>query len=132
VNKVVARYVDGRTVKGTTVDFFPAKDVFHVIDAAAPAGSPPVLINKQELKALFFVRDLEGDPQRIKDKEAFPTRVAAGRRLQVVFKDGEVLTGTTAGYQPGRPGFFLEPEDASSNVERCYIVTASTREIVTL
>jgi hypothetical protein len=32
-NRVVARFVDGRTVKGTTVDFLPGKDVIHVIEA---------------------------------------------------------------------------------------------------
>jgi hypothetical protein len=32
-----------------------------------------------------------------------------GRMIKVVFKDGEVLAGTTTGYQPGRPGFSLCP-----------------------
>jgi hypothetical protein len=132
VNKVVARFADGRIVKGTTVDFFPTKDVFHVSDAVAPVGATLVQVNKQELKALLFVKDLAGDPQRVKRMESYPIRPAAGRRIRVVFKDGEVLVGTTAGYQPGGPGFFLEPEDASSNVERCYVVTAATREIAVL
>jgi hypothetical protein len=40
-----------------------------------------------------------------------------------------VLVGTTTGYQPGRPGFFLEPADANSNNERCYVVTSAAEEI---
>ncbi len=32
-------------------------------------------------------------------------RFADGRKIKVVFKDGEVLAGTTTGYQPGRPAF---------------------------
>jgi hypothetical protein len=132
VNKVVARFADGRTVKGTTVDFFPAKDVFHVIDSTAPLGAPPLEINKEDLKALFFVKDLAGDPQRVKLKTAYSLRPAAGRRIRVVFKDGEVLVGTTAGYDPGRPGFFLEPEDADSNVERCYVVRTAAKQIAFL
>jgi len=47
----------------------------------------------------------------------------------VVFKDGEVLMGTTTGYQPGRSGFFIVPADSGSNNERCYIVTAATKEV---
>jgi len=37
--------------------------------------------------------------------------------------------GATTGYQPGRPGFFLVPADAESNIERCYVVAAATQEI---
>ncbi len=29
-SKIVARYCDGRTLKGTTQNFFPNKPVFHV------------------------------------------------------------------------------------------------------
>jgi hypothetical protein len=56
-------------------------------------------------------------------------RPGAGRRIKVAFKDGEVLVGTTQGYQPGRPGFFLVPADPSSNIERCYVLSAATQEI---
>jgi Family of unknown function (DUF6982) len=129
VNKVIARFADGRVVKGTTVDFFPAKDSFRVTVADAPAGAKPVEIHTKDLKALFFVKDFAGDPQRVKRNEFDPSHPPAGRRIRVVFKDGEVLVGTTTGYQPGRPGFFLVPADVSSNNERCYIVAAATREI---
>jgi len=129
MNKVVARFADGRLVKGMTADFFPAKDLFHVSVANAPAGAKPVEIHMKDLKALFFVKDFAGDPQHVKRNEFDPSHPLPGRRIRVVFKDGEVLVGTTTGYQPGRPGFFLVPADASSNNERCYVVAASTREI---
>jgi hypothetical protein len=131
-NKVVARFADGRTIKGTTVDFLPAKEVFHVIDASAPAEATPVKVRVDQLKAVFFVKDLAGDPHRGELREPAPARPAAGRRIRVVFKDGEVLEGTTTGYQPGRPGFFIEPADPTRNEERCYVVTAATREIAFL
>lgn len=129
VNKVVARFADGRMVKGMTADFFPAKDLFHVSVATAPAGATPVEIHTKDLKALFFVKGFAGDPQHIERNEFDPSHPAAGRRIRVAFKDGEVLVGITAGYQPGRPGLFLVPADVSSNIERCYVVTASTQEI---
>ena len=129
MNKVVARFADGRLVKGMTADFFPAKDLFHVSVANAPAGAKPVEIHMKDLKALFFVKDFAGDPRHVKRNEFDLSHPLPGRRIRVVFKDGEVLVGTTTGYQPGRPGFFLVPADASSNNERCYIVAAATREI---
>jgi hypothetical protein len=39
------------------------------------------------------------------------------------------MVGTTQGYQPGRPGFFLVPADTGSNTERCYVVAAAAQEI---
>jgi hypothetical protein len=116
-------------VKGMTADFFPTKDIFHVSDEAAPNGSKPMEINKQDLKALFFVKDFTGDSQHVEGNEFDPKNPPAGRRIKVVFKDGETLLGTTTGYQPGRPGFFVVPADSSSNIERCYVVTAATQEV---
>ena len=129
VNKVVARFADGRVVKGMTMDFFPAKPLFHVSVVGAPPGTPPMEINANDLKALFFVKDLAGNPAYVESKEFDPQRVVAGRKIRVLFKDGEVLVGTTTGYQPGRTGFFVEPADGGSNNERCYVVTAATAEV---
>jgi uncharacterized protein DUF6982 len=58
--------------------------------------------------------------------------VAGGRKIKVVFSDGEVLVGTTQGYQPNRPGLFVLPANLDSNIERCYVVAAATREITLL
>jgi hypothetical protein len=132
MNKVVARFADGHMVKGVTADFVPGKDRFHVSDASAAAGARPIEIETKDLKALFFVRDFAGNSQH-GDRSAFdPTRPAPGRRIRVQFRDGEVLVGTTQGYQPGRPGFFLVSADASSNTERCYVVSAAALEITFL
>lgn len=127
MNKVVARFTDGRLVKGETSDFVPAKEVFHI--AMGPAGSKPVEIRIQDLKALFFVKDFAGDPQRTDGTELGSPRPAAGRRIKVVFKDGEVLLSTMQGYQPGWLGFFLIPADSGSNIERAYVVASATEQI---
>ena len=129
VNKVVARFTDGRMIKGMTADFFPNKDSFHVSEEGAQAGEVPVEINTNDLKALFFVKDFEGDSQHVEGNEFDPEHPPVGRRIKVVFSDGEILLGTTAGYQKGRPGFFVVPADESSNIERCYVVAAATEEV---
>jgi hypothetical protein len=128
-NKIVARYQDGRIVKGFTADFLPNKDHFHLAAADAPPGTRLTEVKMAELKAVFFVKDFAGNPQH-KDRQEFdPARPAAGRKIRVVFKDGEVLQGTTQGYQPGRAGFFVVPADPGSNIERCYIVSDATQEV---
>ena len=132
MNKIVARYADGRLVKGVTSDFFPGRETFHVSVAAAAPGTGPVEIHVKDLKALFFVKDYAGDPKRVERMEFDPTRPPAGRRLRVVFNDGEVMVGTTQGYQPGRQGFFVIPADTGANTERCYVVSASTKEVAFL
>jgi hypothetical protein len=124
-SQVVVRYRDGRLLKGTTSNFAPAREGFHV---QTPAGEN-VAVRQDELKALFFVRDLAGDPTR-RDSQAFdPARPAPGRKIRVVFSDGEVIVGTTQGYQPNRPGFFVFPADAISNNERCFVITAATCKV---
>jgi hypothetical protein len=129
MNKVVARFTDGRMVKGVTSDFVPAKERFHVSEASAAPGAKPVEIETKDLKALFFVKDLAGNPQRGDRNQFDPARPVVGRRIRVEFKDGEVLIGTTQGYQPGRPGFFMVPASPGSNIERCYVVSASARDV---
>lgn len=129
MNKVVAHFTDGSIVKGNTSDFVPTKDSFHLTEAAAAPGARPVEIHTKDLKAVFFVKDFAGNPQRAERNEFDPAHPPVGRRIKVVFKDGEVLVGTTQGYQPGRPGFFVVPADAGSNLERCYVVSAATQQV---
>src|SRR5512136_325932 len=108
--KVVARYIDGRVIKGLSQDFFPNKDHFHVSPAGNPSGET-VEVWVKELKAVFFVRDFAGDAQYNERKQYIQGDKPSGRKIEVTFKDGEVLVGTTMGYDPNRPGFFLFPAD---------------------
>jgi hypothetical protein len=129
MNKVVARYVDGRVVKGMTLDFSPEKDLFHVDVVMPSATQTPAAIRTMDLKALFFVKDLRGDPEHV-ERRVFDSPPSANRRrIRAEFRDGEVLVGTTNGYQSGLPGFFLVPADAESNNERCYVVSTATEDV---
>jgi len=128
-NKIVIRYLDGRLEKGVTSDFFPNKEVFHVIPAASGAGAKSVEIRLADLKAVFFVRDYAGNSAYNDKKDFEAVKNVVGRKISVVFKDGELMVGTTNGYQPDRPGFFIVPADPQSNVERCFVVTKATKEV---
>ena len=132
MNKVVARFSDGRMVKGSTGDFVPAKEFFHVAPVDAPKGTKPTLVQVKDLKAIFFVKDFVGRPDYTPTNEFEGDKAPAGRKIKVVFADGETIVGTTQGYQPGRPGFFMIPADPAANIERCYVVSAATTEITLL
>lgn len=127
-NRVVARYRDGRLIKGSTSDFLPTRDFFHVLSD----GGETVPVRHGDLKAVFFVRSLTGDPAHREANEFAPGQAVQGKKIRVVFADGEVLVGTTLGYQPNRPGFFVVPADPKSNIERCFVVTSATREVALL
>lgn len=127
MNRVVAHFQDGRMLKGFTNDFLPAKTSFHLVADGAPAGAKAEDIAVAQLKALFFVKSFVGDSQHQRSNE--PTQGGPGRRLRIVFKDGEVMVGTTQGYDRTRPGFFVVPVDASDNNERCFVVAAATQEV---
>ena len=53
-NKVVARYLDGRVLKGTTLDFIPARPHFHVTAVDARPGDRPIQVDPKDLKALLL------------------------------------------------------------------------------
>lgn len=124
-NRVVARFRDGRLVKGSTGDFLPTRELFHVHTGSGET----VPVRHTDLKAVFFVRDFAGDPEHREKNEFAQGQPAPGRKIRVEFQDGEVLVGTTQGYQPNRPGFFIVPADPASNIERCFVVAASTRDV---
>lgn len=124
-SQVVARLLDGNTVKGVTSNFLPSREGFHI---QTPAGDV-VAVVQSELKALYFVRNLAGDPTRRISNRFDPTRPTLGRRIEVVFEDGEVMVGTTQGYQPNRPGFFVEPADGGCNNERCFVIAKATARV---
>jgi hypothetical protein len=112
-NLVVARYQDGRVVKGISLDVDPARPTFHVREGTAPA----VEVKLSDLKALFFVRSLVGNPgrydRRIPDQKDPRTRGMA--LVSLGFADGETIVGMTIRYPPNRPFFFVVPVDPESN-----------------
>jgi hypothetical protein len=128
-NRVVAHYLDGRLVKGTTDDFMPNRPKFHLHQVG---GGAPVEIECKKLKALFFVRDLAGQATR-PDVHGF-AMVAhegnQGKKIAVEFKDGEVLFGYSLAYSTERDGFFMTPADVGSNNIRIYVMRTSTNKIL--
>jgi len=126
--KVVARYTNGRVIKGFTQDFFPNKDRFHLYPAAKPSGEATEVLVK-ELKAIFFVQDFVGNRLYKERKKYIEGEQPSGRKVEVTFIDGEVLVGSTLGYDPSRPGFFFFPADPKSNNIRVFAVSTAVKKV---
>jgi hypothetical protein len=123
INKIVARYKGGIIKKGTTSDFFPNKNLFHI----KLLNGEIMDINVEELKSIYFVKDFEGD----KDRNDMYNDVVpgGGRKIRVEFSDGETLIGYSQGYSPNRQGFFVVPADTNSNNERIFVVSSATKSV---
>jgi len=124
--KVVVRYSDGRILKGYTQDFAPNNPIFHIRPANVEIPDQAKEITVQDLKGVFFVRDFVGDPN-YQEKKTCPCGMnRVGKRIEVGFKDGEVLEGLNLGYDLRQPGFFIYPGDPNWNLISAFVVSAAT------
>jgi hypothetical protein len=123
---IVARRLDGRVAKGHAVSFEPASEV--VLETEGGGGR--IRIPARELKAVFFVKDLKGDPKR-EDSRSYRDSGLVGRRLWVEFNDGEQMAGWSLSYRRGCQGFYLFPTDPHSNIEMAWVFTRAIRSVLT-
>ena len=122
-NKVVLKYKNQTVLKGKTSDFFPNKTSFHLQETNGEIKE----ITIEDLKAIFFVKDFEGDKNR---KDSYSDQIAGGgRKIKVEFDDGEAIVGYTLGYSPDRPGFYVTPADLKGNNDRIFVVKSATQKI---
>ena len=126
VNQVVARFRDGRTLKGTSLNVDPAKPTCHVRTA-----SGAVEVKLADLKALFFVKDHQGNAKH--NEAANPTpgdqRLVGGHKLKVRFHDGETIIGVANRFPPLGRFFFMLPIDPKSNNVRILVNRDATSSI---
>jgi len=127
--KVVVRYADGRILKGFTEDFLPTNPSFHVRLFNPETSEDSVEILVKDLKAVFFVREFLGDPNYMERKEFLEGAKVIGKGLEIIFKDGELIVGSSLNYDPERPGFFLSPADPQGNNLGIFVVSQAVRKV---
>lgn len=128
LNRVVARYRTGEIVKGMTTDFDRSSQRFHV----EPTCNSYVetVVDVRRLKAVFFVRKLEGDRYYDEDNEFDEMgRPVGSVRVTVKFRDGEVLRGYTHEKERRGEGFFMIPSDPNSNNRRIFVVYGAVQDL---
>ncbi len=126
-NKVVVAFLDGRRMKGYTFDFSAMKEFFNLLPALNTLQEQGNKVLMKDLKAVFFVKDFEG--RREYEEKTTVDERAHGRKIEVTFRDGEVILGKTEGYNPQKPGFFMFPGDAESNNSRIFVVTKNVQKV---
>jgi hypothetical protein len=124
-HKVVVHYLDNTLVRGHARFFFHEQEQAEMTDLDGKACN----VDLAQVKAVFFVKDFQGDPDYGERKEFTPDSPVFGEKIRVVFVDGEVLLGRAMGYRPEEKGFYLQPADPRSNNRMVFVPVSSLREI---
>jgi hypothetical protein len=128
-SKIVMRYMDGRILKGYTKSFDPDKPTFFLYKGNPETSLKRILVSVEDLKAIFFVRDFLGNPKS-KEPRKIPDRLKVfGKKVEVTFKDREVLVGSILDDLPPERGFFLFPTNPRSNNVMIFAVSVAVRDI---
>lgn len=123
---MVARNQDGELIRGKSDDFRPDRYFFHVVD---PRTRKPIRVLRTQLKAVFFVKSLAGDPHHTEMKK-FTAKDRTPTKVWVEFTDGEELAGWTEEYNLDEPGFVLLPTDPDSNMRYAWIPHTATVRVL--
>jgi len=135
--KIVARFRDGRLVKGYARGFSIESDTVLLNDQKT---LQEVSVPIAELKAIFFVKDFGGTSTHV-ERKVFGTRKKPGKKVFIKFSDKESLVGFIDGQVPWDKGFslaklgnkvkgfFLIPVDGDSNNYKVFIVGGAIQDI---
>lgn len=135
--RVVARFNDGRVLKGYTKGF-TAESPVVVIDEAGSGKEHRIAV--ADLKAVFFIKSFEGN-KKYREKKAFGVSTHDGHKVYVKFNDQESLVGFVEGEIPWdkgffvsrdgskAQGFFLIPVDRDSNNVKVFVVGTSVKDV---
>ena len=122
-NKVVARFKDGSLLKGTAQDFSQDESMFRF----EPVSGEEQIIDVEQLKALFWVKDFNGNPDH---KDLYINDLdRGGKKIEVKFIDGELMKGHTLDYSADKSGFILMPADPDSNNIGVFVVNSASEKI---
>ena len=126
--RLVARFLDGRVLKGTSLDVAANRPRFHL---RPEGGGAAVEVALSELKALFFVKSFQGNPEYDEARSVAPgdPRARGSRVVEARFSDGEAIVGLTIRHPPITPFYFLTPVDPRSNNMRILVNGSAVRAL---
>ncbi len=135
-DRIVARFKDGSLLKGESNDFsrersfFSLKLIHGEFMRTETKVSKTVNVALDDLKALFFVKDFNGNKKR---EDNYINSILWGyKKVKSLFHDGEEIAGYALHYDLGRWGFFMEPADQQSNNERIFVINSATQKVTFL
>ena len=129
--QVVVRYLDGRIEKGTPATWDIESEGFGLLPRdALPGSTEEIFVSFCDLKAVYFVRDFDG---QIGKKLVSPETQMHGVRMRLTFHDYEVIVGSTAqNYNPNSARFYFFPTDQSGNTISMVVEREHLRNLVPL
>jgi len=126
--QVVIAYLDGRRVRGYVFDFSAIKDRCRIFPSANATADQGEVVDLKTLKAIFFLQEPSGDGTTTTRSGGPANR----RKLEVIFRDGERLEGTTEGFSRERLGFFMVPEDPpdhpTGKILRVFVINVNVKQ----
>ena len=124
--KIVLRMRDGAMEKCSIYSHFSAAyKKLKVLDTEARLKT----VDLRDVKAIFFVREHEGNPGFRACQEFAEDSPKAGKAVKVTFPDGEVLRGKVLNLAEGSSGFFLFPPDPLDNNLKIFVVRGPGTEV---
>lgn len=119
-NKGVVAFLDGRRLKGYAFNFSALRETFRLFPTETSHHEEGTDILMSDLKAVFFVKTFEGHPEYHESDTM--NQLKHGRKIEVVFPDGEKIVGSTEGYNAQKLGFYVFPADPNSNNIRVFAI----------
>jgi hypothetical protein len=129
-HKVVAHFLNGRLVRGLSTSIALDRPTCHVITREHGV----LLVTLSELKALFFVKDLDGN-RTYRDHQVIGStdrRATGAKRLHITFRDGEQIVALAPTYDGARQFFYALPADPNSNNIRILVNRTAVASVVVL
>ena len=126
-NKAVVAFLDGRRLKGYPFNFSAMRESFRLFPTETSRQEEGKDVLMKDLKAVFFVKSFEGHSE-YHESDALD-HLKHGRKIEVVFSDGEKIVGSTEGYNAQKLGFYVFPADPNSNNIRVFVITKNTHHV---
>jgi hypothetical protein len=116
---VVIHFTDGRTLPGHADEPVPGETELLVRDAATDEH---VTVHLRQVKVVCFVKS-HSTTGVVRNREAPPLvrPTGAARRVELVFRDGEKMSGTVTEQDRPERAFFLTPLNPNSNNRKVYV-----------
>ena len=131
-HKVVVHFLTKDIKKGTAYDFSSESPMMHLLVTDDAGKKLLERINIDLVKAIFFVRTLEGN-QLYKEKNEFePGKTVYGKKLSIEFADTEKIVGYSVNNPSQKKRFFMIPADPNGNNLKILINTDTIKDLVYL
>jgi len=122
--KVTLECADGSSLSGYTKDFYPNIPFFHFSKSRDSFEDKETVIYLEDVKRIVF--DDNGKVNSIANDQR--NKGDSADQMEIIFKDGEILTGTVVDYRPNSFGLFVLTNQVS-NPTRVFVTSAAIRKI---